>query len=214
NFTFQQSAHKLIIRFSASDPETGLAGGCFWCCGSVPGTCNLAAYIRVPDGAFWATRLMHEPEKLSGSRIFSSVRCGNGAGLWTVKVSAGILIYNGTPDASAAKLSVYSPIVSPFLAKDAFVGNASALMLSWWGFLDQVELADYQIRLMDVGQSFVARDWLSVGGSKVQSLRFGDFSLGTGRVYRVEVRAVNVLGKMSKTVAHEFRVDAKPPKLT
>lgn len=79
----QESAQHLTVRFRAEDPESGL-DKCFWCSGTARYICDVAAYESIPIASSGVTRAVDQPDKLIGQRVFSSVRCSNRVGLWSV----------------------------------------------------------------------------------------------------------------------------------
>uniref|UniRef100_A0A1I8JEP6 EGF-like domain-containing protein n=1 Tax=Macrostomum lignano TaxID=282301 RepID=A0A1I8JEP6_9PLAT len=209
----QENARELSVRFGVEDPESGLSE-CFWCSGTSAVTCDVAEYVKLAQGQLSATRLINEPEKLLGQRVFSLVRCSNGVGLVSTGVSAGVLIYNGAPDAAHAKLRLLSTSVTPFGQTNSVLGNATDLQLSWSGFTDRIPIRDYDIRLREVTRNAVVPDWTRVKGAFVQAAALHGLSLASGQRYRAEVRAVNALGKLSSIVEREFSVDSQFPALT
>ena len=143
-----------------------------------------------------------------GFTAYSTLLCVNNAGHFAAAYSDGVTILTDPPLSDGAFLRVSSPNLTQYEARRGFLPSSDVSLL-WGGFreLTGAPLA-YQVRI-SAGGGVVAGNWTSVGHT--HSLTLADLPLEMNVTHVVEVRAVNLAGLPSNSVAENFTIVASAP---
>jgi hypothetical protein len=183
-----------------ADPESGIVG-CTAAMGETPGSGRFGPV----SGLSHAFTIL---EGWVGDR-FVTLRCTNGAGLTAEASSSGLTVV--APASSSAATVAIIPQSSEWVyeSESGFQSVQNQIAASWDGFSASGEVSEYEVRLSGPGVD--TPTWHSTGLRQRVSLT--GLALSHSGSYRVDVRALDALGRTTGPVGNAVSIDATAPVL-
>ena len=132
--------------------------------------------------------------------------CISNSGYHIAGYSDGVTVLTDPPLSHNAFLLVSTSSLTQFESRDGFLPS-SDVTLYWGGFEESsgAPLA-FEVWLLEGG---VAGNWTNVG--HIYSLTLADLSLEVNTTHTVELRAINLAGLPSNSLARNFTIVSSPP---
>ena len=147
-----------------------------------------------------------------GDNVYVYVQCINNVELGSEVVSEKIVISSEAPDVSQASVRVISPFHDVSIKQydgvnvTYIVTDGTRTKLEWDGFHDQSGVDKYEYRIMYMNDTVV--DWKNTDVRKAVDVQ--GLSLHSGRLYKVEVRAINIGEHVSDPVSVGLIIQREP----
>ena len=114
--------------------------------GESPGSSNVLGYMKIHDytvGKVQATHGLFADD----TKLYSTLRCFNGADLETKLSTNGFTIVNQPPNSDQASVTLIYPQYTPFPKRGAYQATADHVQFYWEGFVDVTGLESYECRI-------------------------------------------------------------------
>ncbi|XP_072034094.1 uncharacterized protein [Amphiura filiformis] len=198
------------ISWSSSDEESGIQY-CDYAVGSSPGDTDIYRLTRhhAPTGEL---QLNVNDTIIGGQKIYTTVKCFNGAMLSTTRTSDGAIVATRPPDAEYASVTIKRFEVTGYLIRDIYQFQSTRVRASWNGFMDAAGIAYYECALLASSSS--DGNWTQCGSSSERHVTIDELDLKHGEAYTLYVRAVNNAGLQSDTVQETLFIETGKPRLT
>ncbi|KAL9987450.1 hypothetical protein ACROYT_G001763 [Oculina patagonica] len=187
------SVQVLKATWKCEDPETGLSTIEIGF-GLQPGDTNVMHFTRLPVSQ---TSFATNYKLQFGFRYFASVRCTNKVGLTTVSFSDGI-VYDNTPP-------------SHVYVQDGDYQSTKRTVIVGFRFVDpESGIQAYRVKVWETG-SLNVHGFFNFSGNVTRSTLELSKDLVSGKIYYVNVTAVNGVGLEATKQSDGFAVDTTPP---
>ncbi|XP_070571538.1 uncharacterized protein [Ptychodera flava] len=205
-----QITSTISVHWNVSDPESGVQY-CEWAAGFSPGSEILMSFIRSESLSFAQGNFTNSLEH--GQKVYCTVRCHNGAGLFTQQTSNGVVMIKDAPTSSEGTLHVVTSSPTIFGTRHNHQGDTDSIAIVWNGFMDVTGIAYYECKFVD-GRNDT--EWRSVGLNGENTALLTGLDLNTTRplTYQIHLRAINHGGFISETLTANVTVKSSPPVLT
>ena len=145
-----------------------------------------------------------------GLTVYSTVICINNAGLFAIAYSDGITVLTDPPLTSSAFLRLSTSNLTQFESLSGFLPSSDVTVF-WGGFQESSGTPlVYEVRLIEEGGG-VATNWTNVGHT--YSLTLMDLPFEVNATHTVELRAANLAGVSSNSLARNFTIVPYPPEI-
>lgn len=121
--------------------------------GKSEGSSNVREFTRIPDYTVGHLEAQHEmfPDD---TKLYSTLRCFNGADLESQLTTNGFTIVNDPPSSTGASVTILYPQYTPFPKRGNFQASSDHIQFFWEGFQDVTGLESYECR---IGGDYVTR---------------------------------------------------------
>ena len=196
---------KCSVHASSWTPATTLP----FITGTSPGATDLQYYVVTPSNI---TSVDLSSTVVHGTTAYSTVLCTNRAGLQLTAYSDGATILLDPPSNTSAFGYLTSPALTKYevlrlTGSDPTYIPSRDLVFRWGGFSDPAGVPlTYEVR---VSNSSVAQEWNDLRFAN--TLTLSDLLLPENVLHTIEVRAVNLAGVPSMSLAVDFVIATSPP---
>lgn len=191
-----------------TDSESGIAE-CRWAIGTSPGATDLQSYVATSSNI---SSVNLSSTVTHGTTAYSTVLCTNGAGLQLTAYSDSVTILLDPPSNTSAFANLSSPTLTKYevlwlAAGDPTYIPSRDLVFRWGGFSDPAGVPlTYEVR---VSNSSATQEWNGLRFANMLTL--SDLSLPEEVLHTIEVRALNLAGVPSASLALDFVIATSPP---